>query len=261
MSWTFFLHDTNFASLFLSKGGSTTATAMSGVFFYLSRNPDAYARLASEIRTTFASAQDIRQGPQLNGCKYLRAVIEETMRMSPSTLLPAWRQQGTASVQAGEAFIVDGHVIPPGTQVAVSQYSLQHNETYFPDPFKFAPDRWLMPEADEEGNTESESAEQRDARTAMRRAFAPFSIGDRGCAGKAMAWLEMRLAIAKTLWYFDFGRAPGQAGDLGGGWKGRTDGRGLRDEFQLYDSVVVDHNGPNLMFTPRGDYWKDLETT
>lgn len=247
-------------------GGSTTATAMSGTFFYLSRNPNAYARLAAEVRSTFASAQDIRQGPKLNGCKYLRAVIDETMRLSPSTLLPAWRQQDPASVQAGDVLIVDGHIVPPGTQIAVSQYCLQHNEAYFPDPFQFDPERWLEEEeeeADQENNkhtrsssSPSSSAEQR---TAMRRAFAPFSIGDRGCAGKAMAWLEMRLAVAKTLWYFDFAWAPGAAGELGGGWPGRTDGRGRRDEFQLYDGVVVDHSGPNLVFTPRGDAWKELE--
>ncbi|ROW12524.1 hypothetical protein VMCG_00732 [Cytospora schulzeri] len=241
------------AVFFIAAGGSTTSTAMSGIFFYLSRNPDAYARLASEIRTTFTSGGEIRQGPQLNGCKYLRAVIEETMRLSPSTLAPAWREQEPASAAAGEPFIVDGHVIPPGTQVAVSQYTLQHNKAYFPEPYEFRPERWLEP------GPGKEIAEQRDARTAMRRAFAPFSIGDRACAGKSMAYLEMRLAIARTLWYFDFERAAGEAGKLGEGWQGRMDGRGRLEEFQLYDSIVVDHNGPNLVFKPRGEYWKELE--
>lgn len=92
----------------------------------------------------------------------------------------------------------------------------------------------------------------------MRRAFAPFSLGDRGCAGKSMAYLELRLAISKTFWYFDFRRAPGEVGELGGGWPGRTDGRNRRNEFQWYDSIVVDHSGPNLVFTPRGDHWKEL---
>lgn len=227
---------------------------MSGIFFYLSRNVDAYTRLASEIRTTFTLGKDIVQGPQLNGCKYLRAVIEETMRMSPSTVGHAWREQDSASVAAGEAFIVDGHLIPPGTQVAVSQYSIQHNEAYFPDSFKFKPERWLTPEdSDQDPNV-------KNTPTANRGAFIPFSIGDRACAGKPMAWLEMRLAIAKTLWYFDFEQAPGEAGKLGGGREGSTEeGRGRVDEFQLFDSIVLDHHGPNLIFKPRGDFWRDLE--
>lgn len=227
------------------------------MFFYLSRNPKAYARLASEIRTTFTSAAEIRQGSLLNSCTYLRAVIDETMRMSPSTLAPAWREQEAASAAAGEPFVVDGHVIPPGTQVAVSQYTLQHNAKYFPEPFEFRPERWLSPEP-EDGVSIPETAEQRDARTAMRRAFVPFSIGDRSCAGKPMAYLEMRLTIAETVWFFDFERAPGEAGELGGGRPGRTDGRGRRDEFQLYDSIAVDHTGPNLVFRPRDSYWEEL---
>lgn len=231
---------------------------MSGIFFYLSRNPNAYARLASEIRTKFASGGEIRQGSKLSSCTYLRAVIDETMRMSPSTLAPAWREQERTSAAAGEPFIVDGYVIPPGTQVAVSQFTVQHNEEYFPDPFDFRPERWLAPES---GDTQGspETAEQRDARATMRRAFVPFSTGDRSCAGKSMAYLEMRLAIAKTLWYFDFERAPGEAGELGGGRPGQVDGRGRREEFQLYDSIAVDHKGPNLIFSSRGDGWKELD--
>ena len=242
------------AVFFIAAGGSTTSTALSGIFFYLSRYPNVYERLASEIRNTFSSGHDIRQGPQLQSCKYLRAVIDETMRMSPSSLGPAWRAQDPASVAAGEAFVVDGHVIPPGTQVGSSRYAVQHNEAYFSEPYTFKPERWLPSE-----DGKPETAEDHKARAAMRRAFAPFSLGDRSCAGKAMAYLEMSLTIAKTMWYFDFKTAPGEAGKIGGGWPGRKDGRGRPDEFQLYYSLVVQNDGPNLVFNSRGDHWKDLE--
>ncbi|KAH8688922.1 cytochrome P450, partial [Phaeosphaeriaceae sp. PMI808] len=209
------------AVFFIAAGGSTTATAMSGVFFYLSCNPNAYTRLAAEIRSTFPSGRDIRQGPQLGSCKYLRAVIDETMRMSPSTLTVAWREQDPISVTAGEPFVVDGYVIPPGSQVALSNYTLQHDPSYFPEPYEFRPERWLAPE-----DGTPETADQQDARTAMRRAFAPFSVGDRSCAGKPMAYLEISLTIARAVWYFDFQKASGEAGKLGEGLPGRTDGRG-----------------------------------
>jgi len=140
---------------------------------------------------------------------------------------------------------VDGQVIPRGTAVGVSLYSLLHNPDYFPEPFAFRPERWLGPED--------------DARTKMRRAFAPFALGDRGCAGKAMTYLEASLTVAKTLWYFDFETAPGELGRVGGGTPGRTDGREKVDEYQLYDIFTADHDGPNLVFKPRGDLWKKLE--
>lgn len=234
------------------KGGTTTATAMAAVFFYLSRNPSAYARLASEIRAAFSSGSEIRQGPRITNCKYLRAVIDEAMRISPPTPCVMWREQDP---QSTEPLVVDGHVIPPGTMVGVGTYSLMHNPEYFPEPFVFRPERWL------EGDPDQETPEEREARATMRRAFIPFTFGDRACAGKAVAYLEITLTVAKTLWYFDFETAPGKVGELGCGRKGASGGRHRPDEFQLYDRFMAEHEGPNLVFNPREKYWEELVET
>ena len=252
------------AILFIIAGGATTATAMSALFFYLSRNPECYAALADEIRSKFNSASDIQAGPQLNACKYLRACIDEALRMSPPSLTALWREQDAAD-DSGEPFIVDGHVIPRGTQVGVSLYSIMHNEEYFPDSFSFKPERWLEsgPDAPAEGNVGEDAAGKKrkaEERATMRKAFAPFLIGDRSCAGRSMAYMETSLTIARTFWYFDFEVAPEKAGELGRGKLGRTDGRGRPDEYQLYDIFVAAHQGPNLVFRTRGDFWKELQT-
>ena len=227
---------------------------MSALFFYLSRNPSCYATLAAEIRSAFSSASEIRSGPQLNSCKYLRACIDEALRMSPPTLTPLWRQQD-AGDDSGQPFIVDGHVIPRSTQVAVSLYSLLHNEEYFPDPFSFKPERWL----DAPKGSDEDTEEQRAALANMRKAFVPFIVGDRSCAGKAMAYLETSLTFARTLWYFDFEAAPGKAGEVGAGKLGRTDGRGRPGEYQLDDVFVATHRGPNLVFRKRDDFCEELQ--
>jgi cytochrome P450 len=218
---------------------------MSAILFYLSRDREIYRRLASEIRTAFSSGHNIHGGPQLASCKYLRAVINETLRMSPSSIGTLWRQQDLAlPSQVGKPFFVDGHVIPPGTMVGLSPYSLLHNEKYFPGPFVFQPERHLHGEKGSEGND--------------MRAFAPFSVGSRSCGGRAVAYLEASLAVAKTLWYFDFERAPGEVGNLGEGGPGLGKGRERKNEFQVYDVVTAQHKGPNLVFKPRGQYWKEL---
>ena len=239
----------------LRTGGSTTATAICAAFFYLSRNPSAYAKLASEIRAAFSSGSDIRQGPRLASCKYLRAVIDESMRLSPPTPGVMWREQDPDSA---EPLVVDGHVIPPRTLVGVGVYSLMHNPEYFPEPFAFRPERWL----DRGLEAEAEAPATREARATMRRAFVPFAAGDRGCAGKAVAYLEITLTLAKTIWYFDFEAGPGKAGEEGGGGgggkKGMPRGRDRPDEYQLYDMFMADHVGPNLLFRPRGNHWEQL---
>lgn len=219
---------------------------MSGVFFYLSRYPEVYRKLAREIRNTFSSGLDIHSGPELTSCKYLRAVIDETLRISPASIGTLWRQQDLAlPSESQKPFVVDDHVIPPGTMVGVSPYSLLHNEKYFPEPYVFRPERHLAADRDSESKD-------------TMRAFAPFAIGSRSCGGRAVAYLETTLTIARTLWYFDFEKAKGKTGELGQGGPGKGAGRERKDEFQLYDVVTADHNGPNLAFKPRGQYWREL---
>ena len=217
---------------------------MSALFFYLSRNRDVYNKLANEIRSSFGNSDEIRGGPKLSGCRYLRACIDETLRISPPVTGTLWRELSPDAREGQQPFVIDGHVVPPHTQVGVCTYSLHHNEAYFPDPFVFRPERWLVDEGDDDEAT---------SLNRMHAAFAPFSIGARGCAGKPMAYLEASLVIPKTLWHFDFEVAPGQDGKAGEGVAGRMDGRGRPDEFQLYDTFGSRHEGPNLIFKLRDD--------
>ena len=238
------------AVVFIIAGGTTVATAMSSTLFYLARHPAAYDCLAAEIRENFSSGEDICAGQKLSDCKYLRAVIDEAIRMSPPSLTTLWREADPTSTKP---FVVDGHDIPRGTQVAVHLYSILHNPEYYPEPFLFRPERWLEPEP------ESDSPEKQEQRKIMRRAQANFGFGDRSCPGKSMAYMEISIAIARILWYFDFESAPGLEGKLGEGIEGSKDRWTQPDQFQLDDIFVADHDGPNLVFKRRGEYWRELE--
>ncbi|RYP28048.1 hypothetical protein DL767_007379 [Monosporascus sp. MG133] len=227
------------AVFFSGAGGDTTATALAGAFFYLSRNPDCYRKLAAEIRSTFTSADEIHGGRQLASCRYLRAYIDESLRMASPVPTTLWREQDPS--EDGRRFlIVDGHVIPRGTLVGINIYSLHHNEKYFPNAFTFRPERWLE-------NNET-----------TRAAFIPFSVGSRTCAGKPLAYHEISLTLAKTLWYFDFEPAPGALGKVGGGNLGRADGKGRKDKFQLHEIFGAYNDGPYLTFHPRAQHWEEL---
>lgn len=248
------LHQSEFFSeavFFILAGGSTVSTAMCAVFFYIVRNPRVYARLVKEVRSAFSSGQDIRHGPELSGCKYLRAVIDESLRMAPPTLNVLWREP-ESSKQSGEPFMVDGHTVPPGTEVGVHIYSLLHDGTYFPEPFKFCPERWLEPEEEAPDNEQKKAA-----LAVMRRAQVSFGLGHRNCAGKSMAYMENSLAIARCLWYFDFESARGPEGKLGAGCGGE-DPWDTPDQFQLGDKIAAVHDGPYLRVKLRGGYYKEL---
>jgi len=128
------------ALLFILAGSTTTACAISGLFFYLSRYPECYKKLATEIRSSFDNVNEIDSGEKLRQCEYLRACVNETLRLAPPASGLAWRQQIPGDKNP---LVVDGHFVPSGTHLSVNLYAINHNERYFPDPFEFRPERWL----------------------------------------------------------------------------------------------------------------------
>ena len=208
------------------------ATATTALFFYLSRNPGAYVRATTEIRQTFSSIEDVRMGPKLNSCKYLRACVDETMRMSPSVGSSLFRE-----VQKGGA-MVDGEFIPAGCDVGTPIYSIQHSAEYFSNPFTFSPERWIV----------GESGATQESVALASSAYVPFSSGPRGCVGKGMALTEMMLTMAVVLYRLDFKIAEG---DSAGGKPDAEWGRHRPNEFQLKDHVTAARDGPVLHFRER----------
>ncbi|KAI1188380.1 hypothetical protein F5B17DRAFT_395720 [Nemania serpens] len=52
--------------------------------------------------------------------------------MSPPVAGTLWRQQAVNRGDEPVPLVIDGHIIPPGTQIGVN--SLHHKEQYFPRP-------------------------------------------------------------------------------------------------------------------------------
>ena len=238
------------------------------MLFYLSRNDAALARLNNEIRSTFYAVENIRQGPLLNSCTYLRACLEEAMRLAPPAPGALWRE-----VCVGGA-IVDGKQIPAGYDVAVCQYAICHNADYFPEPYVFNPERFITPAQSKEKSRNhdyfshvavsstfspylspsilspgiSTPLPVTPGGTEKPPSFAPFLIGPRSCVAKPFAYLEMSLAIARLVWLMDF-RAADSTGE------GRPGcgimGREREEEFQIVDMFSSSKEGPVLQWRRR----------
>ncbi|KAF7959196.1 hypothetical protein EAE96_002711 [Botrytis aclada] len=219
----------------LIAGADTTSTALTSLFFYLSRNKACYGKLVAEIRSTFGSVSEIETGPRLAECHYLRACIDESMRMSPPISSTLWR-----TISAADGVWIHGNYIPKGVDIGVSPYAFHHNDEVFPDSYKFKPDRWI-----ESPENSSEAIEK------ARAAFSPFSIGTRACAGRTMAYTEISDTIARTLWALDIKPAEGSLGRIGEGMEGSGKGYDRKGEFQLKDHITCCHNGPYLQFKLR----------
>lgn len=214
-------------------GSDTTSVIMAGIFFYLVRTPRVYRKLVNEIRTTFTSLDDIRGGPKLMSCQYLRACVDEATRIVPAgpSELPRFVLPG--------GLVVDGNYIPEGITVGVAHWTFYRNEEYFPDPNVYRPERWIVDEEEEVGVTAEEVAR-------VRASCLPFAAGTTGCAGKNFALLEIYMTIASTLWQYDMRLLPGDL--TGAGGKGQGWGKRNPNTFHVKDSYISVRDGPMVQF-------------
>ena len=192
------------SNLLIIAGSDTTSTALASSFFHLVHNTAAFDKVTEEVRSTFSDAEEISSGPTLSSCTYLRACIDEAMRLSPPVggILP--REVLPGGIE------IDRHKIPAGIIVATPHYTIHHNEQYYPKPFSFIPERWLIIESSSTPNTESNPSISSESQVKLARsAFCPFSIGPRGCIGKGVAYTELMIAMARTLFTYDIRLAPG----------------------------------------------------
>ncbi|ROW06900.1 hypothetical protein VMCG_04172 [Cytospora schulzeri] len=219
------------ANVIIIGGAETTATGMAALFFYLTHDARALAKVTKEVRGTFAgqNVEAIRSGAALSSCHYLRACIDEAMRCSPPIpgILPRKVLPGGMNI--------DGYEIPPGVDVGVSAYVLHHNPDVFPEPFEYRPERWMP----------SDNNTKRDMEP-VKSSFAAFSIGPRSCVGMPLGYMEMMITAARVLFQFDLKLAS----DLGEGSPESRWGRRRKGEFQIQDNFVANKDGPIVEFTP-----------
>lgn len=218
--------------LLLSAGFDTTSAVMAAIFFYLTRNKLSYTKLTQEIRQSFSTLDEIVTGSRLSSCTYLKAVIDETMRMSPPGV-----SEGIREVLPGGVNL-QGRFLREGLNIGTALYALHHHQDVFGDPFLFRPERWIV-----SGNVSAESVEKAGS------AFFPFSMGSRNCPGKRLAYQELTTALARLVFRMDFQSVPGDT--KGEGSSTLMWGRRHKTQWQVDDALVVARDGPLIQFQRR----------
>jgi cytochrome P450 len=126
----------------------------------------------------------------LEALPYTRMVFSEALRLYP----PAWIMTRTPI----EDVEISGYAVPKGASVILCQWVTHHNERYYPEPFKFDPERW--------------TPEKVAARPKM--AYFPFGGGARVCMGESFAWMEGILLLATIAQKWEMRLEPGFAVEL-----------------------------------------------
>jgi averantin hydroxylase len=162
-------------------GSETNSTLLSGCIYLCLRHPEVMKKLVWEIRTAFASSDDMDLFSTAK-LKYTLAVLDETMRIYAPVPV-----QSSREVPIG-GDLVAGKFLPAGTIVHCPQYAAGRVGYNFSRPTEFHPERFLGDPQFEKDNF---------------AALLPFSLGPRNCIGRNLAYAEMRLILAKVLYNFD----------------------------------------------------------
>lgn len=167
--------------IFLIAGFETTATLLSYLFYSLTLNSDCQSKLVEEVNANTNEKGEIDY-ETLAQMPYLDACISEALRLySPVTFL---------SRDAMEDTKLGPLSITKGMAIHIPVFAIHHDEKYYPDPFKFNPDRFL-PE---------------NRHKLVPYTYLPFGVGPRNCIGLRFALMEAKLATVKVLKRFRFQR-------------------------------------------------------
>ncbi|XP_046382409.1 cytochrome P450 6k1-like [Ischnura elegans] len=172
------------AMQFFSAGFETTATLLSFALFELSSGEGVgiQRRVAEEVERVVKEEGGKITYEGLKKMHLLERVLCETLRLYPPV--------GLLNRLALQVYHLPGTnlTIEKGAQVTVALPAMHRDESIFPNPNRFDPDRFLP-----------ENKQKID-----QIAFLPFGAGPRSCIGQRFAQTQARLGLATLLLRFEF---------------------------------------------------------
>ncbi|KAI0100998.1 cytochrome P450 [Nemania sp. FL0031] len=166
----------------INAGSDTTAMALTQTLHLLIKHPQYLEALRNELDSVLQPGEVIAPYDKVKDLPYLRACIDEGLRVMPPTAAGLPRRTPPEGAQ------IMGEWIAGDTSVNMTIYASHMNENLFPDPESFRPERWLDAES----------------RRSMQSSFIPFSAGARSCIGRNITYLEQTMVLASLVHRYDF---------------------------------------------------------
>ncbi|KAF9476783.1 cytochrome P450 [Pholiota conissans] len=180
----------NVAGTMYSGGSDTSLSTISSCILGLLKRPDVVAKAQEELDRVLQPGHlpDFNDQESL---PYVTAIVKEALR---------WRE--VAPIAFPHKLKVDdvykGYRIPAGSMVIANSWAILHDETVYPDPFTFNPDRFIK-----DGQLDSSVPDP---------GLACWGYGRRQCPGRHLAYPSMWIMIASMLTVFDIRKAVNSEG-------------------------------------------------
>ena len=156
----------------LFAGHETTALTLTWAIYHLHRHPEILSRLREELDHC-----DLEDPEALARAPYLKAVIQETLRVHP--IVTETLRKLNRPLQ------LDGYLLPEGMGLAIATVLAHYQTQTWEDPEAFRPERFL----------------ERDYSPFV---YMPYGGGHRRCLGAAFANYEMAMVLGVLLKRYEF---------------------------------------------------------
>ncbi|CAE6436778.1 unnamed protein product [Rhizoctonia solani] len=162
----------------------TTASLLTFATYLLTQHSNVLNKLRAEILEHVGS-DGAPTYDQIKGMKYLRAILNETLRLFPSVPINERATLTDCSIPTASGRLY----IPGGTQTIYSALLMQRRKDLWgPDAWEFDPERWL------------DARNESFVKDPMR--FVPFNAGPRICLGQQFAYNEASFVLVRMLQKF-----------------------------------------------------------
>ncbi|KAK4728258.1 hypothetical protein R3W88_021246 [Solanum pinnatisectum] len=168
-------------------GTETSSVIIQWALSELMKNPSVMAKAQAEVRCVCKGKKDLNDN-DVEELKYLKLVINETLRLHPASPLLGLRQ-------CREETKIDGYTIPLKAQVVVNGWAIARDPESWDDPENFVPERFENSSVDFNGN---------------HFHYIPFGAGSRMCPGMHFGLANVVYPLAQLLYHFDWKLPNGQ---------------------------------------------------
>nr|GMC62295.1 cytochrome P450 CYP82D47-like [Ipomoea batatas] len=168
----------------LVAGSDAIAVTLTWALSLLLNNRTMLDKVQEELDTQIGRNRNVDES-DIKNLVFLQAVIKETLRLYPPAQLSGMR----SSLQ--DCTLSQGYHVPAGTRLMINFWKIHRDESIWPEPNEFQPERFLTTHKDIDVRGQNFE-------------LIPFGSGRRSCPGIQLSLQTLHISLATLLHSFDF---------------------------------------------------------
>ncbi|KAF7365092.1 O-methylsterigmatocystin oxidoreductase [Mycena venus] len=205
-----------------AAASDTTAATLVSFIMAMALNPEVVRKAQDEIDTVVGVGR-LPGFEDRSALPYCEAVFREVLRWRPAVPL-------AVAHATGEDDVYEGYFIPKGTMVLPNIWAMVHDESTYPNPDQFNPERFL----------------NADGQVTSDDHILAFGFGRRACVGRHAADATVWATIVSILSTFNIAKAKDEVG------------KEIEIEPEFTDGLVSHPKPFKCVITPRNDAARQL---